>query len=265
MLHPFHTGLLDPQSLIDASGGWALLVICGIIFCETGLLIGFFLPGDTLLFFTGVLTFTGHITQPLWVSIPAITVAAILGDQVGFMIGRRTGPAVFERREAGLISKASVIRTQHFFDRFGPAAVTVARFVAVVRTIAPVAAGVGHMRRRTFTLFNVVGAAVWTTAVVLLGYWLGHIPGVADFVSKYLDYVLIGIVVISIVPLLIRLIASRKSGRSAARASADAAVVADAAAAAAAADERRSASADADAERPTAEADAAPGRPASRP
>ncbi len=243
MLHALHTGLLDPQSLIDSSGGWALLVICGIVFCETGLLIGFFLPGDTLLFFTGVLTFTGHITQPLWVTIPAIIVAAIIGDQVGFLIGRRTGPTIFERREAGLISKASVVRTQHFFDRFGPAAVTIARFVPVVRTIAPVAAGVGHMRRRVFTLFNVIGAVVWTTAVVLLGYWLGHIPGVADFVSKYLDYILIGIVVISIVPLLIRLMASRKSARR--REAADAAAGAEAADAAARAD-RADAAADAD-------------------
>ncbi|WP_345763208.1 DedA family protein [Diaminobutyricibacter sp. McL0608] len=237
MLHGLHAGLLDPQALIDGSGGWALLVICGIVFCETGLLIGFFLPGDTLLFFTGVLTFTGHITQPLWVTILAIAVAAILGDQLGFLIGRRTGPAVFERREAGLFSRASVERTQHFFDRFGPAAVTVARFVPVVRTIAPVAAGVGHMRRRVFTLFNVVGAVVWTTVVVLLGYWLGHIPGVADFVSKYLDFILIGIVVISIVPLLIRLLASRKSRRRSAGddAGVDAADAADGAALAAAA------------------------------
>jgi membrane-associated protein len=251
MLHSLHAGLLDPQSLIDASGGWALLVICAIIFCETGLLIGFFLPGDTLLFFTGVLTFTGHLTQPLWLTIVAIIIAAIVGDQVGFTIGRRTGPAVFERREAGLFSRASVLRTQHFFDRFGPAAVTVARFVPVVRTIAPVAAGVGHMRRRTFTLFNVIGAVVWTTAVVLLGYWLGHIPGVADFVSKYLDFILIGIVVISVVPLLIRLLASRKKRRGADAAAsagpadveavveaADAADAADTAAAADAADAR---------------------------
>ncbi len=212
-----HTGLLDPQALIDGSGGWALLVICGIVFCETALLIGFFLPGDTLLFFTGVLTFTGHITQPLWITILAIAVAAILGDQVGYLIGRRTGPAVFERREAGLFSRASVDRTQHFFDRFGPAAVMVARFVPVVRTIAPVAAGVGHMRRGLFTVFNIVGAAVWTAAVVLLGYGLGHIPGVADFVSRYLDLILIGIVVVSVVPLLIRLVASRRSARRTAR------------------------------------------------
>ncbi|WP_426518447.1 DedA family protein [Diaminobutyricibacter sp. McL0618] len=230
MLHALHAGLLDPQSLIDASGGWALLIICAIVFAETALLIGFFLPGDTLLFFTGVLTFTGHITQPLWVTIPAIAVAAIIGDQVGYTIGRRTGPAVFERREAGLFSRASVLRTQHFFDRFGPAAVSIARFVAVVRTIAPVAAGVGHMRRGIFTLFNVIGAVVWTIVVVLLGYWLGHIPGVADFVSKYLDYILIGIVVISIVPLLIRLLASRKRRR--ARGGAGANGAADAAAAA---------------------------------
>jgi membrane-associated protein len=213
MIHSLHTGLLDPQALIDGSGGWALLVICAAVFCETGLLIGFFLPGDTLLFFTGVLTFTGHLTQPLWLTILAIIVAAILGDQLGFTIGRRTGPAVFERREAGLFSRASVLRTQHFFDRFGPAAVTVARFVPVVRTIAPVAAGVGHMRRRVFTLFNVVGAVIWTTVVVLLGYWLGHIPGVADFVSSYLDLILIGIVVVSVVPLLVRLVSARRVAR----------------------------------------------------
>lgn len=206
-----HTGLLDPQGLIQAAGPWALLGVCAIVFVETGLLVGFFLPGDTLLFFTGVLALTGHFSEPLWLIILAVIAAAFLGDQVGYAIGRRTGPAVFERKESGFFSRASVQRTQGFFDRFGPAAVMFARFVAVVRTFAPVAAGVGRMRWGLFSVFNLVGGAVWATAVILIGYGLGHIPAVADFVSSYLDLILIGIVVISLVPVLVRVIALRRA------------------------------------------------------
>ncbi|MFJ8896013.1 DedA family protein [Leifsonia sp. NPDC102414] len=208
-----HSGLLDPQGIIDAAGPWALLGVCAIVFAETGLLVGFFLPGDTLLFFTGVLTLTGHIGEPLWLVVVAVIVAAFLGDQLGYAIGRRGGPRVFERKESGFFSRASVERTQRFFDRFGGAAVTIARFVPVVRTFAPVAAGVGRMRWGLFTVFNIVGAAVWATAVILLGYGLGHIPGVADFVSTYLDVILIGIVVVSVVPILVRAVALRRRSR----------------------------------------------------
>ena len=208
-----HTGLIDPQGILDAAGPWALPIIAAIAFAETGLLLGFFLPGDTLLFFTGVLTLTGHIPQPLWLIIVVVAIAASLGDQVGYVIGRRGGPAVFERRESGLFSHASVVRTEAFFQRFGPAAVMLARFVAVVRTFAPVAAGIGKMRWATFTIFNVVGAAVWATAVILLGYGLGHIPFVVDFVSSYLDLILIGIVVLSVVPVLVRTITLRMRRR----------------------------------------------------
>jgi membrane-associated protein len=205
-----HAGLLDPQGLIQAAGPWALLGVCAIVFAETGLLLGFFLPGDTLLFFAGVLTLTGRIPQPLWLVIVAVAIAAIAGGEVGYLIGRKTGPAVFERKESGLFSRASVLRTQNFFDRWGSAAVVVARFVPVVRTFAPVAAGVGRMRWVVFSAFNVIGAAVWAAAVVLIGYGLGHIPGVADFVSKYLDIVLIAIVVLSVGPVLVRAITLRR-------------------------------------------------------
>jgi len=208
--------MLDPQSLISGAGAWGLVIVCAIAFIETGLLIGFFLPGDTLLFFTGVLTLSGVIVEPLWVVIPAVAVSAALGDQLGFLIGRKSGPAIFDRKESGLFSKKSVARTQGFFDRFGPAAVTIARFVPVVRTFAPVAAGVGKMRRRTFTIFNVIGAAAWTTALIMLGWGLAHLPGVAEFAAKYIDVVLIGIVVVTVVPIAIRLIvAQRKSAREA--------------------------------------------------
>lgn len=213
------SGLLDPQSVIAGAGAWGLLVVCAIVFAETGLLLGFFLPGDTLLFFTGVLEFSGVISQPLWLVIPAIAISAVLGDQVGYFIGRKSGPRIFERRESGLFSIKSVERTQGFFDRFGPAAVTVARFVPVVRTFAPVAAGVGKMPRRLFTTFNVIGGTVWSSLVILLGFGLAHIPGVADFAAKYIDVVLIGIVIISVVPILVRTIAARRKSISPAPAS----------------------------------------------
>jgi membrane-associated protein len=204
------TGLLDPQALIAGSGSWGLLVVCLIVFAETGLLLGFFLPGDTLLFFAGVLTLTGHITASLWVVIGAIALAAIIGGQVGYLIGRKAGPAIFERRDSGLFSRKSVAQTEAFFDRFGSAAVMVARFVPVVRTFAPVAAGVGRMRVVTFSFFNIAGAVVWSILVVLAGFWLGHIPGVADFVSQYIDLILAAIVIGSIAPVLIRLVILRR-------------------------------------------------------
>lgn len=209
--HIMHTGLLDPQSLIDSAGPWALVAICAVIFAETGLLVGFFLPGDTLLFFAGVLTLTGHIAQPLWLVVLAIGVAAALGAEAGYLIGKRVGPAVFNRRESGLFSTASVDRTNRFFSRFGAASVLLARFVPVVRTFLPVAAGVGHMRRVFFSAFNILGAFAWSAAVTCAGYLLGQIPGVADFVSQYIDLVLGGIVILSVGPVIVRALLIRRT------------------------------------------------------
>jgi membrane-associated protein len=208
------TGLLNPQTIITAAGAWGLLIVCGAVFVETGLLVGFFLPGDTLLFFTGVLTLSGAVKQPLWLVVLAVAASAFLGDQLGYLIGRTSGPAIFERRESGLFSRHSVTRTQAFFDRFGPAAVTVARLVPVVRTFAPVAAGVGKMRRRVFTAYNLVGAVGWALFMILLGYGLAHIPGVTAVVSHYIDVVLVGIVLVSIIPVIVRSIVVRRRSRA---------------------------------------------------
>jgi len=210
-------GVLDPQALITGAGVWGLLLVCAVVFAETGLLIGFFLPGDTLLFFTGILTFGGAISQPLWLVMLLVAIAAAAGDQVGYFIGRRSGPAIFERRESGLFSRRSVDRTQAFFDRYGPAAVMVARFVPVVRTFAPVAAGVGRMPRRLFTLFNIIGGTLWTVMIVGLGFLLAHIPGVAEFAARYIDVVLVGIVVVSVLPVLVRAFLLRRRRMTAER------------------------------------------------
>lgn len=212
--------MIDPQALLDGAGPWAVALVCLIAFVETGLLIGFFLPGDTLLFFVGVFVASGVIGLPVPLVILMVAVSAFLGDQLGFIIGRASGPRIFERKDSGLFSRSSVDRTQKFFDRFGGWAVTIARFVPVVRTFAPVAAGVGKMRYANFIGFNALGAAVWSTAIILLGFFLGQIPGVADFVGKYIDIVLGGIVVISLAGIAITFL--RQKARARAEADAEA-------------------------------------------
>lgn len=193
---------LDPNTIIHAAGPWALLVVCAIVFAETGLLIGFILPGDTLLIISGLLS---NRPDPIfgvsvwWVCL-AISFAAFLGGEVGYLIGHKTGPQVFERKESGLFSKENVHRTTAFFERFGAVAVILARFVPVVRTFAPIAAGIGHMNYRKYSLYNAIGALIWGAGVTLLGYAIGYIPPVAKFVTHYIDWILIGAVLISVVP-----------------------------------------------------------------
>jgi len=201
------------ENAIEGAGAWGLLIVCAIIFAESGLLIGFFLPGDTLLFFTGLLTFTGAIPLPLPVVILAVFVAAFLGDQVGFVIGRRAGPAIFERRDSGFFSRKNVERTQSFFDRFGGWAVTIARFVAIVRTFAPVAAGVGKMKYAHFVGYNALGAFLWSAAIITVGWALGSIPEVAAVVQQYMEWVLIGLVVITVGSAVIAFLRQRRQAK----------------------------------------------------
>jgi membrane-associated protein len=204
------------QDAIEGAGLWGLLLVCVIVFAETGLLIGFFLPGDTLLFFAGLLTFTGTIPLPLPVVILAVFAAAFLGDQLGYTIGKRAGPGIFERRDSGFFSRKNVDRTQAFFDRFGGWAVTIARFIGVVRTFAPVAAGVGRMKRSHFSAYNALGALIWSSAIIGLGYALGGIPEVAEVVQQYMEWVLIGIVVLTVGSALIAYLRQRRAARAAA-------------------------------------------------
>ncbi|CAN5269843.1 hypothetical protein BH11ACT2_BH11ACT2_09630 [soil metagenome] len=197
---------LEPETL-RMLGPWALLVVCLIVFAETGLLVGFILPGDTLLVITGLLTFAGNqpgahagIQLPIWAVCLLIGFSAFLGGEVGYLIGHKLGPRIFERKESGLFSKANVVRTNGFFERFGALAVIIARFVPVVRTFAPIAAGVGHMRYRKYSLYNLLGALIWGAGVTLAGYLLGHIPPVARFVINYIDLILLAAVLVAVVP-----------------------------------------------------------------
>ncbi len=192
---------LDPAELIKAFGPYGLIGVCAIIFAETGLLVGFIFPGDTLLLITGLLA-QEHLGVSIWIAAPAIAVAAFLGGECGYYIGKKTGPRIFERRDSGLFSRQQVLRTNEFFDKYGALAVILARFVPVIRTLAPIAAGVGRMEPRRYSTYNAIGAVAWGFGVTFLGYLLGFIPPVSDFVTKYIDVILLGAVVVTLGPTL---------------------------------------------------------------
>ena len=190
---------LDPNVIINGAGPWALAVVLFIIFAETGLLVGFLLPGDTLLIISGLLTHTNHVFGlDIWAVGLLIALAAFLGGEVGYLIGHKGGPAVFERKESGLFSRKNVERTNHFFERFGGLTVILARFVPVVRTFAPVAAGVGHMPWRKYSLYNLIGALIWGFGLTYVGYLIAYIPWVAELVTKYIDVILLGVVALTL-------------------------------------------------------------------
>jgi membrane-associated protein len=188
---------LDPETIITAAGPWALLVVCLIIFAETGLLIGFLLPGDTLLIMAGLLSHPSDVAPNgvfglnVWLVGLLIGVAAFVGGEVGYLIGHKAGPAIFERKESGIFSRKNVERTNAFFERFGGLTVILARFVPIVRTFAPIAAGVGHMNKWKYTLYNLIGAVIWGFGLTVLGYGIGLIPGVGEFVAEYIDVILL--------------------------------------------------------------------------
>ncbi len=201
---------LDPAAIIAAAGPWALLVVCFIVFAETGLLVGFLLPGDTLLVIAGVLSFTGVIPQPIWLVCLCIWFCAVAGDQVGYYIGHKAGPPIFQRKSSGLFSHRTIARTNRFFLRYGAAAVIIARFIGIVRTFMPVAAGVGRMPWPLFLRLDIVGGLLWGAGLPLVGWGVAHIPGVADIVTEYIDLVLLGVVAIAIVAIVWHAIQSRR-------------------------------------------------------
>ncbi|MEV6816828.1 VTT domain-containing protein [Micromonospora sp. NPDC051296] len=198
---------LAPESLISTFG---LLGILVIVFAESGLLIGFFLPGDSLLFTTGLLVADGkYITYPLWLVCLLITIAAIAGDQVGYLFGRKVGPALFRRPNSRLFKQENLIKAHDFFEKYGARSIVLARFVPIVRTFTPIVAGVSRMNYRTFVIYNIIGGILWGTGVTVLGYFLGQIP----FVKTNIEYILIAIVAISVLPIAIELLRARLAAK----------------------------------------------------
>ncbi|MCK5891618.1 MAG: VTT domain-containing protein [Aeromicrobium sp.] len=202
------TALLTPALLV--LGPLALLLVIAVVFAETGLLVGFFLPGDSLLFITGALVAGGVIHLPIWLVAAAVCVAAAAGDQVGYLVGRRWGPRVFARPESRLFRHEHVAVAEEFFVKHGPVAVIAARFVPVVRTFTPVVAGVALMRRRRFTTYNVVGALVWGTGIVMTGFFFGAIA----FVAQHIELITMGLAACSLAPAAFAVLRGRRRRRA---------------------------------------------------
>jgi membrane-associated protein len=196
---------LSPDALVSAG----LLVLLLVVFVESGLLVGFFLPGDSLLFTAGLLIHTQDVL-PLWLVLLTVPIAAIAGDQVGYLIGRKAGPMIFNRPDSRFFQQEYVDKAYAYFERYGARTIVLARFVPIVRTFAPVVAGVSRMRYRTFVTYNIVGGVLWGAGVVLLGYFLG---GYA-FVRDNLEPIILGIVALSVLPIVVEVLRARREHRS---------------------------------------------------
>ena len=208
------TQLLDAQvwieALVNQYGPASVFIVCGLLFAETGLLVGFFLPGDSILFPMGLMMATGNLPFPLWAACLLFAASAWLGDQTGYWLGRRVGPAIFNKPESKLFSHDNVARTNSFFERYGARAIILAHFVPVMRTFVPVAAGIGEMPYKKFLRYNFIGVIGWGTGVTLMGFFLGKIP----FVAEHVEYFTIGFVVISTIPIVIEVLRARREHKT---------------------------------------------------
>ena len=197
--------LFNIEKWLD-KGGLVLLAI--IVFAESGLLVGFFLPGDSLLFIAGFLSSEAgkNILPALPITAGVVFVAAVLGDQVGYIFGRKVGPSLFDRPESRLFKPAHVAKAHEFFERRGSVAIVLARFVPVVRTFTPIIAGVAHMRYRTFVAYNIIGGLIWGVGVTTLGFFLGEI----EFVKNNIEVAALAVVAISVLPVVLEYRKHRK-------------------------------------------------------
>jgi len=197
---------LDPEVILRGMGGWALAVLCLIIFAECGLLVGFFLPGDSLLFVAGLFVATGAIETPLWAVCALVTVCAFVGNVCGYWIGSKVGPTLFNKPNSKLFKREHVEKTHEFFDKYGARAIIMARFVPIVRTFITATAGVGRMDAKKFFTYSAIGAVLWASGVTVLGYFLGEV----DFIEKNIDVMAILIVLISVIPIAIEVVKARR-------------------------------------------------------
>ena len=196
----------DLEGILKDLGPLAMVIVCLIVIAETGLLVGFFLPGDSLLFTVGLMIGVGLIDVPIWLACILISISAIAGDQLGYFIGRKAGPAVFKRPNSKFFSHKNAERAQDFFIKYGAKAVIFAHYVPILRTFVPVAAGVGKMKYSYYLRNNVIGALSWGVIVPLIGYFLGQIP----FVRENVIMVTLTLVAISLVPVVLEVIKARR-------------------------------------------------------
>lgn len=198
-------GMFELIPLIKSAG---YLGLFGITFAESGLLIGFFLPGDSLLFTSGFLASQGFLD--LRILLPLLFVGAVAGDSAGYAFGRRFGPKVFSREDSLFFHKDHILRAQAFFEKHGGKSIILARFMPVIRTFAPILAGVGNMHYRTFLFYNIVGGLLWAPGLLSLGYFLGRVIPDAE---KYILPIVLLIVFISVAPQAFHILRDQKMRR----------------------------------------------------
>ena len=198
--------LFNLEQLLENGG---LLVLAAIVFAESGLLVGFFLPGDSLLFIAGFLASEAgkNVLPPIPLVIIVTVIAAIAGDQVGYWFGKKVGPALFDRPKSKLFNPSHVVRAHTFLEKYGNRTIVLARFVPIVRTFAPVVAGVGGMEYKTFVKYNVLGGIGWGAGVPLLGFLLGRV----DVVKDHIEIAILAVVFISLLPVVFEYISHRRS------------------------------------------------------
>lgn len=199
-------GWLTADGLLNALGAWAFWGAVAVVFAECGLLIGFFLPGDSLLFTVGLLISSGTLHQNILVACVILTVAAFVGNVVGYEVGRRAGPALFSKPHSKLFKREYVHKTETFFSRYGNRAIFLARFTPIVRTFITVTAGIARMDRHRYLAWSGLGALVWATGVTLLGYFLGQVT----FVRAHVELILLALVAISVLPVVIEVWRERR-------------------------------------------------------
>ena len=187
-------GLNDLVTQFDV---WIYAILFLIVFCETGLVVTPFLPGDSMLFAIGAVAAIPGSPLNVWLIIGLLFVAAVLGDGVNYHIGRYLGPKVFKYEDSWLLNKKHLLKTQQYYDRRGAITIVIARFMPIIRTFAPFVAGIGEMRYAKFLLYNVVGGAIWVLSFTLLGYAFGNLP----WVRKYFTLLIIGIIIVSVMPI----------------------------------------------------------------
>jgi membrane-associated protein len=204
--------LMDAEklaALVTLYGG--LYLVAFIIFAETGLFVGFFLPGDSLLFVTGLMIANSHnpfdsglANLVYWISL--ISTAGVIGNAVGYWFGRKTGPLLFEKRDTLLFKRKHVMQAKEFYDKRGGSAIILARFLPIVRTFAPIVAGVVTMDRKKFFFFNVIGCVAWVGSMVLSGYFLGE----NEWVKHNFEKIVIGLIVVTTAPVLFKMFFGKK-------------------------------------------------------
>ena len=194
---------------ITQHGGLYLVAL--IVFAETGLFVGFFLPGDSLLFVTGLIIAqsaspfdTAALNLPYWIVL--ITLAGIIGNLVGYWFGKKTGPILFERKDTWLFKRKHLIQAKEFYEKKGGSAIILARFIPIVRTFAPIVAGVVHMERKKFLLYNIIGSFAWVLSMTITGYCLGE----NEWVKGNLEKIVIGLILVTTLPVLYKMIFAKK-------------------------------------------------------